>query len=106
MSRYLLVPVDGLEKESKEVVIPNGLVVDPFEDLYQHVRDKELLKNLLMKLFKFRISEDHALGYVKYKDKVLDGIKFRDAVVDSCNGTFLEYYEPFYDLLRKFDIVF
>ena len=46
MSRYLLVPVDGLEKESKVVTIPNGLVVDPFEELYQHVRDKELLKNL------------------------------------------------------------
>ena len=106
MSRYLLVPVDGLEKESKEVTIPNDLVVDPFADLYQHVRDKELLKNLLVKLFKFGISEDPALGYVKYKDNVLSGVKFRDALLDSCNGEFLECYEPFYKLLRKFDIIF
>lgn len=67
MSRYLLVPVDGLEKESKEVTIPNDLVVDPFADLYQHVRDKELLKNLLVKLFKFGISEDPALGMLNIK---------------------------------------
>ena len=106
MSRYLLVPVDSLKKESKEVIIPNGVVVDPFEDLYQHVRDKELLKDLLIKLFKFGISEDHNLGYVKHKDKVLEGVKFRDALLDSCNGKYLECYESFYELLRKFDIVF
>ena len=106
MSRYLLVPVDGLEKESKVVTIPNGLVVDPFEELYQHVRDKELLKNLLIKLYEFGISEDHTSGYVKHKDKVLEGVKFRDALLDSCNGKYLECYESFYELLRKFDIVF
>ena len=105
MSRYLLVPVDGFDKQSKELTIPDGLVVNSYEDLFKHVSDKDKLKNLLLRLSKSEITPNEH-GIVKHKDNILDGVIFNDAVVDSCNGQYPECYEPFYELLRKFGIVF
>ena len=105
MSRYLLVPVEGFDEQTKELVIPAGLVVNSYEDLYKHVSDKDKLKKLLLKLSKSEISRN-VNGLVKHKDKILDGVIFNDAVIDSCNGRYLECYEPFYEILRKFGIIF
>ena len=105
MSRYLLVPVEGFDKQTKELTIPDGLVVNSYEDLYKHVSDKGKLKNLLLRLSKSEITPNER-GLVKHKDNILDGVIFNNAVVDSCNGQYLECYESFYELLRKFGIVF
>lgn len=105
MARYLLVPVEGFDDKNRELTIPESLVVNPYEDLYRHVSDKEKLKKLLLKLSKVEISRNED-GLVKHKGKILDNVIFNDAIIDSCNGQYLECYEMFYELLRKFDIVF
>lgn len=105
MSRYLLVPVDNFENDGKEITIPEGLVVNPFEELYARVSDAKRLKNLLLRLAKAEIYPNDN-GIVKHKDVELKGVLFEDAVVDSCNGNYLECYESFYELLRRFGIVF
>lgn len=106
MSRYLLIPVDDSGGQSKEIMIAEGLVDDSsYKDLYNHVSDEKKLKTLLNKLSNIGLVQDR-LGFVKHKDTVLEGVKFRDAVIDSCNGRFLDCYEPFYELIRKFGIVF
>ena len=105
MSRYLLVPVDDLENGGKEITIPEGLGVNPFEELYVRVSDVDKLKNLLLRLTKAGIYPNDD-GFVKHKDIDLNGVLFEDAVVDSCNGNYLHCYESFYELLRKFGIVF
>ena len=105
MSRYLLVPVEGFDKQAKELTIPDGLVVNSYEYLFKHVSDKDKLKNLLFRLSKSEITPNER-GIVKHKDNILDGVIFNNAVIDSCNGQYLECYEPFYELLRKFGIVF
>ena len=50
MSHYLLVPVEGFDKQTKELTIPDGLVVNSYEYLYKHVSNKDKLKNLLLRL--------------------------------------------------------
>lgn len=105
MSRYLLVPVDGFEDETKKITIPDGLVVNSYNNFYDHVRDKDMLKSLLLRLSKSEIFPNDR-GLVKHKDNVLDGIVFRDVVIDSCNGRYLECYETFYELLRSVGIIF
>ena len=105
MARYLLVPVEGFDRQTKELTIPDGLVVNSYEYLYKHVSDKDKLKNLLLRLSKSEISQNEH-GLVKHENNILDGVIFNNAVIDSCNGQYLEYYEPFYKLLRKFGIVF
>ena len=106
MSRYLLVPVEGDNMGTKEINAPEGIVVDPYKHLYQLVKDKEKLKKLLLKFNKFSISKDTETGFVKHKENIIRGVIFDDAVIDSCNGKFLNSYESFYVLLKKFGIVF
>ena len=101
MSRYLLVPADGFDKQNKEITIPEGLVVNSCEDHYKHVSDKDKLKNLLLQLTDLGIgcNED---GLIKHNNRILDGVLFRDAVIDTCNGHYKHCYESFYDMLRTF----
>ena len=103
MSRYLLVSMEDFE--TKEITIPDGLVVNTYKEFYENVTDKDLLKTLLLKLSKAGISQSEH-GLVKHKDTILNGIVFKNAVLDSCNGDYKDCYEPFYALLRKFGIVF
>ena len=105
MSRYLLVPAKGFNAESREITLPHGLVENPYAKLHKKVSDKNELRNLLMKLAKAEIGYDKD-GFVKHKDEILHGIYFNDAVTDSCNGKFPHFYEPFYSLLRKYNILF
>lgn len=106
MSRYLLIPAEESGLQRKEVIIMKDLVDESsYKDLYNHVSDRQKLKKLLSKLFNVGLVQDKH-GYVKHKDTVLDGVKFKDAVIDICNGIFLDCYEPFYQLLSKLGIVF
>ena len=104
MSRYLLVPADGFDKKNKEITIPDGLVVNPYEDLYNHVSDKDKLKNLLLQLSDLEIgcNED---GLIKHNNRILDGVIFRDVVIDICNGHYKHCYDSFYKLLLDYGIV-
>ena len=103
MSRYLLVPTDGFNKKNKEITIPDGLVVNPYEDVYKHVSDKDKLKKLLLQLSDLEIgcNED---GLAKHTNRILDGIIFRDVVIDICNGQYKDCYESFYKLLLDYGI--
>ena len=103
MSRYILVPADGFDKKNKEITIPDGLV-EPYGDLYNHVSDKDKLKNLLLQLSRSQI-ECNEDGFVKHDNAILDGIIFRDVIIHSCNGNYMDCYESFYELLRNYGIV-
>ena len=104
MSRYLLVPVDGFDKKNREITIADGLV-DSYGDLYNHVSDKDKLKNLLLQLSdaKLGCNED---GLMKHDNRILDGIIFKDVIVDMCNGHYKHCYESFYKILLDYGIVF
>lgn len=106
MSRYLLIPIERPNTENKQVILPDGLVVDPWKDLYDRARDQNQMKELLLKLSKLDITEDLEHGFVKHKGEVMMGVNFRNVILDSCNGKYLPCYEKFYELLRKFDIIF
>ena len=105
MSRFLLIPAKGNGTESREITLPDGLVENRYAELYKKVSDQNKLRNLLLKLAKAEIGYDKD-GFVKHKDGTLQGINFDDAVTDSCNGNFDIFYEPFYALLRRYNILF
>ena len=105
MSRYLLIPVDSTDKEIKEVTLPDGVMSDPYTDLYKRVSDPRILRNFLIKLTNADIVSNEN-GAVKHESGVMDGIKFDDAVIDSVNNNFKECYEPFYKLIRSYGITF
>ena len=96
-------PADGFDKKNKEITIVDGLV-DSYGDLYNRVSDKDKLKKLLIQLTNSQIgcNED---GFVKHNNAILDEIIFRDAIIDSCNGNYMDCYESFYKLLRNNGIV-
>ena len=105
MSRFLLIPAKGNGAESREITLPDGLVENPYAELYKKVYDQNKLRNLLLKLAKAEIGYDKD-GFVKHKDGILQGIYFDDVATDSCNGNFAPYYESLYALLRKYNILF
>lgn len=105
MSRYLLVPADGFCTKTKEITLPSGLVVNSYDDLACKVTNKKGLEKLLTDLAKFDISSNKD-GFLTHKDKIMNGLKFDDAVLDLCNGHIRYCYEPFYSLLKQCDIVF
>ena len=105
MSRYLLMPIDN-DKEAITVEIPNGLVCSTmFDELKDQVLNKKKLRWLLQQLVKNNVSESED-GFITHKDKKVSEVILRDALVDTCNSEFYEKYEDFYELLRKFDIIF
>ena len=104
MSRYLLVPTDGCDEKNKEITIPDGLVVNSCEDLYEHVSDKDKLKNLLLQLSDLEIGCNEE-GLTKHNNTILDGVIFRDVVIDTCNGHYKHCYDSFYKLLLDYGIV-
>lgn len=105
MTRYILLPAEGMNSTAKEIEIPQGLVHDSNAELFKRVRDTDLLKDILLKLAKAEISSDQN-GMVKHRSGTLESTSFRDAVVDSCNGLFKGCYEQFYCLLRNHGITF
>ena len=100
---YVLVPTDGFHGEPKEIKIPKGL--NPYKELYKNVKNKKKLKKLLLRLSRTDIGRTKD-GLVADKNIVLHNINFIDAILNSCNGKFLESYEEFYCLLRKYGITF
>lgn len=107
MSRYLLIPADETSADIKTVTVPEGLI---FNELYINLRDKVINKSKLKMiadcLARNEISETED-GAILHRDKkVAEGFNLRDALIDTCNNTFLEKYEQFYKLLRMFDIIF
>ena len=105
MSRYLLMPVDD-EKESITVEIPEGLICSTmFDEIKHKVINKKKLRWLLQQLAKNEISESDD-GQITLQDKKVSNVNLREALIDTCNSEFFEKYEDFYELLRKFDIVF
>ena len=98
--------MNGDERQRKEITIPKDLVdVTSYKEMENRVSDGPKLKKLLMKMF-FAGVQENENGHVKYRDTVLEGINFKDVVVNSCNGIFSERYEPFYQLLSKLGVVF
>jgi len=100
---YFLVPTDGFHGESKEIELPKGL--NPNKELYKNVKNKKKLKKLLLRLSRTDVGRTKD-GFVADKNNVLHNVDFNDAIINSCNGKFLESYEGFYCLLRKFGITF
>ena len=100
---YSLVPAEGFNEQSKSIQIPSGL--NPYDNIYTRVKNKNKLKRLLLKLSKTEIGRNKD-GFVTDGHNVLHDIRFDNAVLDICNGVFLDYYENFYCLLRRFGITF
>ena len=98
-----LVPVEGFNAQSKNVIIPSGL--NSYNDVYTKVKNKNKFKRLLLKIAKTDIGRNKD-GYVTDGHNVLHGISYDNAVLDSCNGIFSDYYETFYCLLRRYGITF
>ena len=105
MSRYLLMPVDD-SKDPVTVEVPEGLICNTmFDDIKHQVINKKKLRWLLQQLVKHDVSESDE-GYITLKDKKVSNVILRDALIDTCNSEFYEKHEDFYEILRKFDIVF
>ena len=109
MTRHLLLPEsNGLftlqpdeGTESKSIKLPIGLnVVAEIEKL----KDFAKYKDIISKISKTEIFCDEN-GFVNFRDVKLP-VKYNKALVDSCNGIFLDEYEDFYILLRKYGISF
>ena len=100
---YSLVPSEGFNEQSKSIQIPSGL--NPYDNIYTRVKNKNKFKRLLLKLSKTEIGRNKD-GFVTDGHNVLHGIRFDNAVLDICNGVFSDYYENFYCLLRRFGITF
>ena len=100
---YSLTPAEGFNEQSKNIKIPTGL--NPYNDVYTRVKNKNKFKRLLLKIAKTDIGRNKD-GFVTDGHNVLRGISFDNAVLDSCNGRFSDYYESFYCLLRRFGITF
>ena len=104
MSRYILVPVD--DGDIRNLIVPNGIVCsNVYESLKCKVKDVKKLKSLIKDLSKNEISEGED-GSVVCRDINLKSINLRDVLRDICNSKFHEKYEEFYEMLRKFDIIF
>ena len=118
MSRYILVPiaiskgeeesfplmpVEGFNKQLRQIHIPKDLVLH--KDMYSKAGRKKRLHKLFQQLSKADIGCNE-MGEVYYKNGVLNGINFNDAVIKSCNGVFIDDYEDFYCLLRENGITF
>ena len=100
---YFLIPTEGFHGEPREVQLPNGL--NPYEELYKKIKNKKKFKKLLLQLAKTDIGRNMN-GVVIDKRNILHGISFNDAILNSCNGIFLDSYEEFYRLLRRCGITF
>ncbi len=100
---YFLVPTEGFHGGVKEIKLPNGL--NSNKELYKNVKNKKKIKKLLLRLSRTEIGRTKD-GFVADKDNVLHNVDFNDAIINSCNGKFLESHEGFYCLLRKFGITF
>lgn len=106
MSRYILVPVEGDDKDNIPVTLPDGLVYDElYEELQSKVDDIKKLKRLLKTLFENGVEEGDE-GSIIHQGQKISNILLRDAVIDTCNSKFYEKYEMFYKLLRKFKVIF
>lgn len=107
MSRYILFPADGDSSDVKTISVPEGLI---FNELYMDLRDevinKSKLKMIVDTLARHDITESKDGSMMQGDKKIADGIDLRAALIDCCNGIFLEKYEKFYKILRKCDIVF
>ena len=102
MSRYLLVPADGIG-ESKSIIIPPELVVtDLFTELQVGVKDKNRLRWLITEFSRCGISETEN-GLVRFKDRDLK-INFRSFLTDSSNFKYFKKYEKLYEILRTFNV--
>lgn len=100
---YVLVPVEGLQKQTKELYLPSGL--NPYLQVFKTVKYRKKLRQLLLQLAKTDIRRNKD-GTVGDKHRTLQNIDYDNAVLDSCNGNFREIYEEFYCLLRKVGITF
>lgn len=105
MTRFLLVSADDLYTTPTEITLPQGLIVNVHEELVEKVKNKSMLKNLLIDLAKVDISYNRD-GLLTYKGNAIDGLNFNDVVVDFCNAHFKHCYEAFYCLLRQCNIIF
>ena len=111
MSRYILLPGASKDlfvlvsdedfRQSKLLEVPDELIDT---SIYEKVKSREKLNNLLYRLSKSRISKTMD-GLVKDKNKVYN-IKYDDAVVSCCNNDFTKSFEEFYCILKKYDIEF
>lgn len=98
MSRHILVPVEG--GEPQQIEIDSNLLVN---NLSAKVTDKKKLYWLLKTLAEKGIEETQD-GGVKYRERRLSDIKFKEMVISTCNNVFTEEFEEFYVILRKLGV--
>ncbi len=98
---YALVPADAIGNQIKEIKLPDGIV---YMNTFTKVRNRTKLAKLLYKILKTEIQRTKD-GLVADKYNTLN-IRYDDAIVNSCNGLFVNSFEKFYCLLRKNGITF
>ena len=98
-----MIPTEGFYSEPRELQLPSGL--NPYAEFYKNIKNKNKFIKLLLQLAKTDIGRNLD-GVVTDKQNILHGISFNDAILNSCNGIFLDSYEEFYCLLRRFGITF
>ncbi len=93
---FALVPADAIGNQIKELKLPDGIV---YMNTFTKVRHRTKLAKLLYKILKTEIQRTKD-GLVADKYNTLN-IRYDDAIVNSCNGLFVNSFEKFYCLLRK-----
>ena len=112
MSRYILLPsnemdmckllpTDDINRDTINLAMSSNL--NSFDKSYRKIKNKERLQILSMKIAKSKI-------YRNSQGKPTDGrtivdVDFDNAVTDLCNELYSKYYESFYILLHKYNII-
>jgi len=100
--RYMLVPVEGLNEETKIISLPSNL--NPHEWMFVKAKNSINLKKLLYKLSKTDLQRTKD-GFVCDRNETVH-VNYDHGIVSSCNGHFSNRFEKMYCLLRKYGITF